>query len=175
MLNRPYIKYPIIYGFLAGVFCFCFLLFLQIGLNINPLGGKKEVGIVFVIIAMILATSAMRKANGGAIEFRAGYGICFSTTIIASIASLGFLYIFLEIISTNTLPQYIQNTTAELVKNKVQIIKNGISEDSFLEALKNIKITTLKSILIDDFIKKIFLSIIPSLMVSLYFRRRFIN
>jgi Protein of unknown function (DUF4199) len=175
MLNNQQIKNPLLYGFLAGICCFLFLILLQYGLNINPLGGKKEVAVVFLIIAMILATLGVRKANGGAINFKNAYGVCFFTTIITIIVSAFTLYIFLEYISPNTLPEYVQKTSDELLANKVQIIKNGISEQAYDEALKNIKITDKKSILIDDGIKKIFLSIIPSLMISLYFRRRFIN
>ena len=175
MLNKPEIKYSIIYGFLAGICCFLFLLFLQNILIINPLGGKKETGIVFLIITMILAVRAVRQKNGGAIDFRVGYGICFLTTLIASITSVVLLFVFLEYISINCLADYVEATTQELLKNKVQIIKNGIAETAYNDALVNIKITNIKSILMDDFIKKIFLSIIPSLMISLYFRRRFIS
>ncbi len=175
MLNKKEIKYPIIYGFAASICCFILLVALQNGFNINPLGGKKETGFVFVILAMILAVQQVRKADSGGITFKKGYGICFLTTLIASFLSVVFLYIFLEFISTQTLSNYVNVTTAELLKNKEQIIKNGISATTFNDALSNIKITNLKSILMDDFMKKIFLSIIPSLMISLYFRRRFIS
>lgn len=175
MLNKKEIKYPIIYGFLASICCFLLLIILQNGFSINPLGGKKETGFVFVIFAMIWAVKEVRHADGGGITFKKGYGICFLTTIIASLFSVVFLYIFLEYISSDTLPNYISSTTAELIKNKDQILKNGIPASAFNDALSNIKITNLKSILIDDFMKKIFLSIIPSLMISLYFRRRFIS
>ena len=174
MLKKPHILYPIIYGALAGFGCFMFLIILYNVLNINPLGGKKETAILFVIIAMIAAVAQTRKANGGAIEFGKGYTVCFSTSIISAIVSVIGLYIFLTILSKNSLPEYIQYTSNELVKNKAQIIKNGISETDYTEALKNIKITSVKSILLDDFIKKIFLGIIPSLMISLYYRRRFL-
>lgn len=175
MLNKPYIKYPTLYGVLAGISCFLFILLLQKGLAINPLGGKKEVGIIFLILAMILAVQKVRSANRGAINFKNAYGICFFTTLVTIIISVITLYVFLQFISVDTLPNYIKNTTDELVLNKSQIIKNGITEEAYNEALKNIKITNIKSILMDDMIKKIFLSIIPSLMVSLYFRRKFID
>lgn len=171
---KPYIKFPLLFGFLASICVFISLIILNKALNINPLGGKKEIGIVFAIIAMILAVSACRKANEGAISLRDGYGISFSTTIIFSIFSLFFLYIFLQILAPDVLPEYILGTQSELIKNKTQIIKNGISEQAYEDALNGIKKTTLKSILIDDFIKKIFLAIIPSFMISLYFKRRFI-
>lgn len=175
MLLKPYIKFPLLFGFLASVCVFISLIILNKTLNINPLGGKKEIGIIFLIIAMILAVSATRKANEGAISLRSGYGVSFSTTIIFSIFSLLFLYIFLQILAPNVLPQYILTTQTELIKNKSQIIVNGISEQAYEDALSGINKTTLKSILIDDFIKKIFLAIIPSFMISLYFKRRFIN
>ncbi|MES2797703.1 MAG: DUF4199 domain-containing protein [Bacteroidota bacterium] len=175
MLNKPEIRYSFIYGLLGGFCCFLFLIFLQNMLNINPLGGKKETGIVFLIIAMILAVRTVRQKNGGAIDFKVGYGICFLTTIIASLTSVALLFVFLEYISINCLAEYVETTTKDLLKNRDQIIKNGIAEMAYNDALANIKITNVKSILMDDFIKKIFLSIIPSLMISLYFRRRFIS
>ena len=174
MLLKPNIKYPLIFGFLASICVFISLIILNKALNINPLGGKKEIGIVFVIIAMILAVRACRKANEGAISLRNGYGVSFFTTLIFCAFSLVFLYLFLEILAPNVLPEYISSTQNELMKNKTQIIKNGISEQAYEDALNGIKKTTLQSILIDDFIKKIFLAIIPSFMISLYFKRRFI-
>lgn len=174
MLNKPLIKFPIIYGSLAAVFIFFYIIILDKVLLINPLGGKKETGIIVLIGAMILAVIQVRAANGGGLELGKGYMVCFATTIWASLLSLVFLYLFLNFIAPNCLPEYIKATSDELLKNKGQIIKNGISEQDYNEAYKNIQTTNIKSILIDDFIKKIFLSIIPSFMISLYFRRRFL-
>jgi Protein of unknown function (DUF4199) len=175
MLDKPAYKYPLFYGFIASICCFLFLVILHKVFNINPLGGKKEVSIIFLIVGMALAVSAVRKANGGGLDFGSAFRICIFTTIISCFFSLLFLFIFLNYISPNVLPDYINTTTIELAKNKIQIIANGISETDFNDAYSNIKGTSVKTILIDDFIKKIFLSIVPSLMISLYFRRRFIN
>ncbi len=174
MLNKPSFKFPFLYGFMASICFLILLIFLYIVLNINPLGGKKEVGFVFVIFAMIFSVKAVREANGGAISIRNGYGISFFTNLVFCFFCIIFLYIFLENIAPNALKEYIDTTEAELIKNKTQIIKNGISEQAHSDALKGIKTTNVKSILIDDFLKKIFLSIIPSLMVALYFKRRFV-
>jgi hypothetical protein len=175
MFSSPYFKYPVIYGTLAGIATFVLLIFLQVGLNINPLGGKKEVGVIFLIVAMVAVVSAYRKANGGGIEFGKAFSLCFFTTIITSIVSMLLLYLFLNYISPSSLPEYIAATADQLTVNKDQIIKNGISETDYSDALSNIRKTTVKSILEDDLIKKIFLSIVPSLMISLYFRRKFID
>jgi hypothetical protein len=175
MLNKPEIKYPLIYGILASIFCFIFLVVLYKIFNINPLGGKKETSIIFLIIGMVLAVRSVRIANGGGIEFGTGFRVCVFTTIITCILSLGFLLIFLQYIAPNSLTEYINVTSIELAKNKTQILANGISEIDYNEAFNNIKITNNKAILIDDFIKKIFLSIVPTIMISLYFRRRFLD
>jgi Na+/H+-dicarboxylate symporter len=175
MLNQPYFKYPLFYGILAGIATFLLLLVMQFGFHINPLGGKKEVGIIFVIIAMVLSVSQYRKANNGGLEFGKAFGICFFTTIISGFISLLLLWIFLNIISPNSLSEYINFTVNELIENKIQIIKNGISETDYADALNNMKKTSVKSILEDDFIKKIFLAIVPSFMISLYFKRKFID
>jgi uncharacterized membrane protein len=175
MLNQPYFKKPLIYGSLAGIANFLLLLVMQFGFSINPLGGKKEVGILFLIVAMVMAVSTFRKTNGGGLEFGKAFGICFLTTIICSFVSIVLLYIFLNYISKGSLPEYILKTANELTVNKIQIIKNGISETDYSDALTNIKKTSVNSILIDDLIKRFFLSIVPSLMISLYFRRKFIN
>ncbi len=175
MLNKSIIKFPIIYGTLAGLACFLFLIFLYNVLKINPLGGKKEVAFVFIILGMILSVWATRKADGGAIEFGKAFGVTFFTTLVAGIISILLLSIFLENLAPTCLDEYIVATKTELIKNHDQIIKNGIAETDYIDALNNIKLTSIKSILIDDFIRKLFLAIIPSLMISLYFRRKFID
>jgi Protein of unknown function (DUF4199) len=175
MLNKPYVAFPVIYGILAGIATFLLLLIMQFGFDINPLGGKKEVGVIFVIFAMIFVVAGFRKSNGGVIEFKQAFGLCFITTLIASVVSMIFLYVYLQTISPTILPEYISKTAQELTLNKTQIIKNGIAETDFNDALTNIKKTSVKSILQDDFIKKLFLSIVPSFMIALYFKRKFIN
>jgi hypothetical protein len=175
MLNKPEIKYPLIYGFSASIFCYFTLILLSNILKINPLGGKKEVAFLFIILAMILAVWQARKAFGGAIEFGKAFGICFFTNLIASILSSAFLYFFLIKQAPNILPEFIANTSKELLNNKAQILKNGISEEAYNQAIDSLKNTNLQSIIMDDFVKKSFLGIIPSILISFYFKRRFIN
>ena len=80
------------------------------------------VGIIFLILAMILAVQKVRSANGGAINFKNAYGICFFTTLVTIIISVITLFMFLQFISVDTLPNYIKNTADALVLNKSQII-----------------------------------------------------
>jgi hypothetical protein len=176
MLNKPSIKFPLLYGSIIAITNFLFLMVFTKGLSVNPLGGKKEVlSLLLLPIGMIFAVKATRLANGGGLDFGKGFSACFSTTIIACALFFGLLYVFLIYVEPNLITEYINNTSLQMLIDKDQTIKNGISEEVFNDAFENIKKTDVRSIIWDDIIKKILIGIIPSLMISLYFRRRFID
>lgn len=174
MFSLKNINVILLYGTIAGLCCTTVCVLLDV-FKINPLGGKKEPAYVFILVAMVLAVRQVRFNNDGQLMQRNAYFSAFLVNIVASLVAMVGLWWLLEYYRPEILHEYIATTKQILIANKKQIIYNGIDEKTYLEQVMQISKTTIGALMQDDFYRKLLLSIIPCFMISLYFKRKFVN
>jgi hypothetical protein len=170
MLNKNYWKTVIYASSGASVVSVLFVVFLYKGLQVMPLGGKKEVVAVFLIIAMLLAC-LVNKRQKVISSFKENFGLCLWVSISTCLFTCIGLWLLFDYSFTNMITEYVMLTEKTLLANKNNILGSGITEAAYKEALINLKNTNMQSILTDHVIKQLFIGIVPSLMISLYFSK----
>lgn len=179
MFNKSFLKTILTFGAISGaltlVYCYILHTIGQI-----PLDGKKAPSIMLSVICMVLAVKTYRSHNTDAtLNFWEGFAVANLTNILGAIISAMGLYIWLSNAGESILNTYITQTINMLQTNAVKIgyVKElGIA--SFNEVIKAFRILSPKDIAVDEIIGlkgKFPLGLLVSVVISLFFRRQYLN
>lgn len=169
LLNKDFFKIALVWSFVAALLSIVFIYFLYENLQINPLGGKKEVVVVFLILAMIAANHFYKQKQK--VSFKVAFSMCFMVSVFTIILTCVFFGFLLESKFPTMIAEYVASTKALMLQNKTQILNSGIDDEAFSLAIKNLNKTDTRAILTDHVIKQLFLGIVPSLLISLYYHK----
>jgi Protein of unknown function (DUF4199) len=179
MFNKSFFKNILLYGLLAGLLtlAYCFVMRM---LGEIPLDGKKAPTLLLSMFAMILAVKAYRKFNPDeTLHFWEGLVVANLTNLVGACVSAIGLYFWLSGSGNTVLSEYI---SASIKTLQIASVKDGYIKEMGVESFKGLieafKILSPKNIAVDEIIGlkgKIPLGVLISIMISLYFRRGYIN
>jgi hypothetical protein len=179
VFNKSLIKNILLYGFIAGLLTlgYCFIL---ASLGQVPLDGKKAPTIMLSMICMVLSVKAYRRNNPDqTLHFWEGLVVANLTNLAGAFVSAIGLYFWLSGSGSSILSTYISESIQTL---QISSVKSGYIKEmgatSFKELIAAFKILSPKNIATDEITGlkgKLPLGILISIMISLYYRRSYLN
>lgn len=179
MFNKSLFKNIFLYGVAAGLLTLTYCLVLA-NLGGVPLDGKKAPTIVLSMLCMILSVRAYRKNNlDQTLHFWEGLVVSNLTNLIgACISALG-LYFWLNGSGNYVLSTYISESIKTLL---IPSVKDGYIKEmgglSFMQLIEGFRNLSPKNIATDEITGlkgKLPLGALTSIMISLYYRRGYLN
>jgi len=179
MFNKSIFKNVLLYGVIAGLLTmtYCFVLYANGGV---PLDGKKAPTILLSMICMIFSVKSYRKNNpDNTLHFWEGLVVANLTNLVGAIVSAISLYFWLSGSGSSILSTYISESiqTLQIATVKAGYVKE-MGDSSFKELIEAFKILSPKNIAVDEIVGlkgKLPLGLLISIMISLYYRRGYIN
>lgn len=179
VFNKSLIKNIFLYGIIAGSLTLTYCL---VSANFGgvPLDGKKAPTIVFSLICMVLSVKAYRKNNPDeTLHFWEGLVVSNLTNLVGACVSAIGLYFWLSGSGSYVLSTYI----AESIKTlQITSVKDGYIKEmggqSFIQLINGFKNLLPENIAKDEITGlkgKLPLGILISIMISLYYRRGYLN
>lgn len=179
MFNKSLFKNVLLYGGLAGLLTmtYCYILYANGGV---PLDGKKAPTMLLSMICMILSVKSYRKSNSDqTLHFWEGLVVANLTNLMGAIVSAITLYFWLSGSGSSILSTYISESIQTL---QLPAVKDGYVKEmgasSFKELIEAFKILSPKNIAVDEMVGlkgKLPLGVLVSIMISLYYRRGYVN
>ena len=179
MFNNTLIKNILLYGIIAGLLTltYCFVL---ANLGGVPLDGRKAPTIIFSLICMVLSVKSYRKNNlDQTLHFWEGLVVANLTNLFGACVSAIGLYFWLSGSGNYVLSTYISESIKTL---QIPSVKDGYIKEmgglSFVQLIQGFKLLSPQNIATDEITGlkgKLPLGILISIMISLYYRRGYLN
>jgi hypothetical protein len=174
-LPKNILLYGLISGLLTLIYCFVLANSGQV-----PLDGKKAPTIILSLICMVLSVKAYRKNNPDeTLHFWEGLVVSNLTNLIGAFVSAIGLYFWLSGSGNYILSTYISESIHTLL---IPSIKDGYIKEmgglSFMQLIQGFKDLSPQNIAMDEITGlkgKLPLGILISIMISLYYRRGYLN
>ena len=179
MFNNTLIKNILLYGIIAGLLTLAYCLVLA-NLGGVPLDGKKAPTIIFSLICMVLSVKSYRKNNPDqTLHFWEGLVVANLTNLFGACVSAIGLYFWLSGSGSYVLSTYISESIKTL---QIPSVKDGYIKEmgglSFVQLIQGFKLLSPQNIATDEITGlkgKLPLGILVSIMISLYYRRGYLN
>ena len=179
MFNKSLFKNILLYGVLAGTLTMIYCL-VYANLGGVPLDGKKAPTIILSLICMVLSVKAYRKNNPDqTLHFWEGLVVSNLTNLVGACVSAVGLYFWLSGSGNYVLSTYISESIQTL---QIPSVKDGYIKEmgglSFMQLIQGFKDLSPKNIATDEITGlkgKLPLGILISIMISLYYRRGYLN
>ena len=179
MFNKSLLKNILLYGVIAGLLTltYCFVLANFGGV---PLDGKKAPTIILSLICMVLCVKSYRKNNPDqTLHFWEGLVVANLTNLVGACISAIGLYFWLSGSGNYVLSIYISESIQTL---KIPSVKDGYIKEmgglSFMQLIEGFRNLSPKNIATDEITGlkgKLPLGVLISIMISLYYRRGYLN
>ena len=179
MFNKSLIKNILLYGLIAGSLTLTYCVILA-NFGGVPLDGKKAPTIILSLICMVLSVKAYRKNNPDqTLHFWEGLVVANLTNLMGAVVSAIGLYFWLSGSGSYVLSTYISESIQTL---QIPSVKDGYIKEmgglSFMQLIQGFRDLSPKNIAIDEITGlkgKLPLGILISIMISLYYRRGYLN
>ena len=175
MFNKTFWKNSLKFGAIAGIACLGYSVVLDL-IGITPISGKLFPSNIFILIASILAVKSYRRNNPDeTLHFWEGLSLCFVVALSASIIVGGGLYLFYSTEhGQELLAKFVVEAVKEYTTARQQIIKETNLE-YFNNLIAGIKAIDPVSIAFTELKQRPLIAILPSIMISLYYRRQYVK
>ena len=179
MFNNTLIKNILLYGIIAGLLTLAYCL-VSANLGGVPLDGRKAPTIIFSLICMVLSVKSYRKNNPDqTLHFWEGLVVANLTNLFGACVSAIGLYFWLSGSGSYVLSTYISESIKTL---QIPSVKDGYIKEmgglSFVQLIQGFKLLSPQNIATDEITGlkgKLPLGILVSIMISLYYRRGYLN
>lgn len=169
--NHPLLKFPILFGLVAGLLCFVYFLVLY-WLGFVPLGNIRVPDFGFQIILMVAAVWYYRKYVGkGFLHLWEALTICYVVNTVGALLTAWLIYVFVKYIDYEVFTLYLADMRQLLTSTKGQIVES-LGQAEYLKMVNKLDEITPETLVGDEISKKTVLAILPVLIISLLFRRQ---
>ncbi len=171
MIKNPLFRVPLRYGLIGSAFSVVMFLFLYL-IHKNPLITTKIFDVIVLLIFLVFAMKDYRsRQEGGKLFFWQGMTVGMVVFIVVAALSAIFIYFMLAHWDTDLLQSYINDRIAYMELNKTQMLEK-LDEPSFDLARDAVLQTSAFDLAIDDFLKKSFIGLFLTIILSLIFRKQ---
>lgn len=179
MFNKSLLKNILLYGVIAGFLTLTYCIVLA-GFGGVPLDGKKAPTIILSLICMVLSVKSYRKNNPDqTLHFWEGLVVSNLTNLVGACISAIGLYFWLSGSGNYVLSTYISESIQTL---KIPAVKDGYIKEmgglSFIQLIEGFRNLSPKNIATDEITGlkgKLPMGVLISIMISLYYRRGYLN
>ena len=171
-ISNPLIAVPVKYGFVGGMLSILvFVLVYQ--LDRNPLTVYGNFDFSFLLFPIFIAFSLKDfrdNWNDKSMKFWQGMTIGFINYSAIAIISAIFIFLFLTFIDHTLLTEYISDRSLLIVEMKDEMIKT-MGQAVYETTYREVQETTAYVIALDDFLKKVFIGLFLTIILSVIFRK----
>lgn len=169
MFDLAVIRTGIRYGVMAGVACFVVILVLFFT-GQDPYGEKALFSLLLMPVFIFLGVRYFKKFNDAEIGFLKAFSVGFSVSMYGAMCSAMLLYVFATFAGPEVTQLHIHEMRAMMDANREAMI-SAANEQTFEEAYKLLDQLTPYQLAVQDFINKIFVGMILSLVAGVFFRK----
>ncbi len=165
------IKIPVKFGALgAAVIVLIFLVYYFMGSN--PVIEMDMLDLFILPIFLFFGIKEYRdRFNQGLLEFWQGMTVGFFVYILIAGLSALFIWVFIDLIDTSIVEEYIADRLKGLHEIKEKIIEE-MGEDLFHESVDKVGNTTSRDIALDGFLKKSAIGFLLTSVLSVVLKRK---
>ena len=157
------------FGVLAGLTCFALIVLIYL-VGVNPYGEYRLLTLIFIPVFVFFGISYFKKFTDQQLGFVRAFRIGLSVTFYAALVSAMLLYAFGYVAGPEVMQEYIGEVRGMMEATKAETIKI-IGEKNYLDAYEMAGKTTPFDLASDEFMKKLFVGIIASLIGAIFFRK----
>ncbi|PKK37922.1 hypothetical protein BWI96_02175 [Siphonobacter sp. SORGH_AS_0500] len=106
MKSKAFLQLSVISGLVAGLVCFLFFYILKIS-DAMPLGTRRNIGMIFMWIAMTVGASRYWKTVHQTVNFLEIFGFCIIVVLIASAVDGGLVAYYTSSVEPSLIPEFI--------------------------------------------------------------------
>ncbi len=106
MNSNVFLRLSVIFGVLAGLACFIFFYILKVS-DAMPLGTRRNIGMVFMWIAMAAGAYRYWKTVKRTVNFLEIFGFCIVVVLIASAVDGGLVAYYTSSVDPSLIPEFI--------------------------------------------------------------------
>ena len=164
-------KTSIRFGIIGGGLTIILFL-VQYYLDQNPL---SQVKYFFDVLLMLLVLFSGIKyfrdvENGGSLKFFQGIGISLVSSLVVSILTSCFLWIFLTKLDPDALGQFKAGLTQYINQNSPEVLES-VDQITFDKRIQEIESISVQDVVVKDILIKLFIGLLLSPILSVLLRR----
>lgn len=129
MIAKVFVRFALPAGILAGLACFAFFYMLKIN-DAMPLGTRRNLGMVFVWIAMAAAAYRYWKASGRSVHFLEAFLLCLAVMLVASVVDGLLVSAYVKYAEPGLIPEYIAQLKVLALRDQAAIQKEFGNKES---------------------------------------------
>lgn len=170
-IKSPLLAVPIKYGLVGGILSVLIFSIIYV-LGKNPLIIYRDFDFSFLLLPIFIAFSIKEfrdNWNNRSLKFGEGMTVGFINYLIVATISGVFIFIFLNIESF-MLAEYISDRSLLIMNIKDDMIKT-MGQEVYQQTYNDLQDTTAYVIALDDFLKKIFIGLFLTIIISIIFKK----
>lgn len=169
MFNQTIIRVGVRYGVLCGLVCFALIVGLYMT-GFNPFGDIGRLTYLPIPVFIFLAIRYFKLFHEGEIGFGRGFRVGLSVSFYTALCTAMLVFLFVSFAGPEVLQNHIAEMKALLDATKEEQIKL-LGERMFEEGYKALSSITPSMLAADDFLRRIFVGGIFSLVAAVFFRK----
>jgi heme exporter protein D len=169
MLNQTIIRVGIRYGVLCSLACFALVLVLYF-VGYNPFGEMGRLTYLPIPVFIFLAIRYFKLFNEGNISFGKGFRVGLSVAFYTALATAMLVLVFIYLVGPEVMQNHIQEMKVLLEQTREEQVRL-LGERLYEEGYKALDSITPSMLAADDFVRRIFVGGIFSLIAAVFFRK----
>lgn len=171
MFDQAVVRVGIRYGVICALAGFAVILGLYAA-GINPYGHNSLFTFIFIPLFVFVGLAYFKKYNDQNIGFFKALRVALTITFYAALCSAMLLFIFSTFAGVEAIKLHIAEMKALITEphTKAQSIA-AVGEANYEQALKNLEKTSPYDLAADDFLKKVGIGFLVSIIAATFFRK----
>lgn len=169
MFDQTIIRVGVRYGVLCGIVCFVLVLVLYFS-GFNPFGEFGRISYIPIPIFLFLAIRYYKLFNDSEIGFLKGMRVGLSVSFYTALCAAMLVFLFIQLAGPEVLQAHINEMKALLDETREEQIKL-LGQDLYEEGYKAVSSITPSMLAADDFVRRIFVGGIFSVIAAVFFRK----
>ncbi|GAB3197498.1 hypothetical protein ABID22_003405 [Pontibacter aydingkolensis] len=169
MFNQTIIRVGVRYGVLCGVVCFVLVMVLYFA-GTNPFGDMGRITYLPIPIFIFLAIRYFKLFHEGEIGFGRGFRVGLSVSFYTALSAAMLVFLFVSFAGPEILQNHIAEMKMLLEETREEQIKL-IGKENFETGYKAIDTLTPSMLAADDFLRRILVGGVFSLVAAVFFRK----
>ncbi|MCJ8164842.1 DUF4199 domain-containing protein [Pontibacter sp. E15-1] len=169
MLNQTIIRVGIRYGVLCSLACFALVLILYF-MGYNPFGDMGRLTYLPIPVFIFLAIRYYKLFHDGSVGFGRGFRVGLSVAFYTALTTAMLVFVFVYIVGPEVLQHHVTEMKALLDQTREEQVRL-LGEKMYEEGYKALDSITPGMLATDDFVRRVFVGGIFSVIAAVFFRK----
>ncbi|WP_162052811.1 DUF4199 domain-containing protein [Pontibacter pamirensis] len=169
MLNQTIIRVGIRYGVLCSLACFLLVVVLYF-MGYNPFGGAGRLTYLPIPVFIFLAIRYFKLFNDGNMSFGKGFRVGLSVAFYTAMTTAMLIFLFIYLVGPEVIQTHVAEMRALLEETREEQVRM-LGESLYEEGYKALDSLTPSMLAADDFVRRMFVGGLFSLIAAVFFRK----